>query len=124
MRKKRQYLLDADVDRQRLENILGLTGRFNTPAFVSKSKDVPDAYHQQIVRLKEQGPQSQQRELDNDPYVWLREEDLKIHVGNENRRAYFRSLETLQAELEKTRKSPLLVHRELDGETYILAYAC
>lgn len=123
MRKTRQYLLDADINRQRLENILGLAGRFDTPVFVNKSVDVPNAYDQQVARLKEQGPQTQQREIDNDPYVWLSEEDIQIHVGNDDKGAYFRSFEALQAELEKTGSSPLLAQSDVDGQTYILAYA-
>ncbi len=123
MRRARQYLLDADINRESLESILGLTGRFDLPVFVSESKDVPNAYDQQVSRLKEQGPETQQRKDAKDSYVWLSEKDLERHIGEKEERAYFKSFKTLQAELEKTGVTPLLAQSALDGKTYILAYA-
>ena len=123
MRRTRQSLLGADITSQGLDNVLGLVGQFATNAFVSQSDDVPNAYDDQLSRLKTQGPQAQQRKDNDEPYVWLSEENLKQIAGENDSLAYLRSFESLKAELKKTANRPLLATSDLDGKTYILAYA-
>ena len=123
MARIRQHLLDADITRRNLEAVLGLKGRFPTLAFVSSSDDFPNAYDEQINQLKEKGPQTEQRKIQGDVYLWISEQDLKQYVTGDPGRAHFESIEKLQTELEKTGLSPVLAQNSPDGKTYILAYA-
>ena len=122
MHRTRQYLLDMDITREQVESVLGLSGRFGTPAFVSKSPDFPDAYDEQVKRLNAQGPQAEQRRVNNEAYLWLSEDQIKLHVGEKGQNAYFRSIETLQQEQIKAGKSPIVAKSAADGQAYILAY--
>ena len=124
MARTRQHLLGEDITRQNLEAILGLKGQFATVAFVSKLADFPDAYDDQISKLKEKGPQTELRKAQGDNiYLWLSEHDLQQYVTGAPSQAHFESIEKLQAELEKTRVNPVLAQNPQDGKTHILAYA-
>ncbi|NIA07493.1 MAG: protein translocase subunit SecD [Actinobacteria bacterium] len=123
MARARKHLLDVDVTRQSLEAVLGLKGQFPTPIFVAESTDFPDAYDDQIARLKENGPQTEQRQAQGETYLWLGAEDLRQFVDVKAGQDDSDVIEALRLEMQKTGHNPVLAQNPQDGKTYVLAYA-
>ena len=123
MDRTRQYLKDMDIGREEIESILGLAGRFGTPAFVNKLADFPSTYDGEIERLNSHGPQRKQREKEKDKYVWLDDSDLEFHVGTQGQNAHFESVEKQREAQVKAGKNPIVVTSAFDGRQYMLAYS-